>query len=566
MREHPGLWRHLKRQVMRCDCTTRRPAPDRRRVLFILEGYETKEAIMAVSKAQRQVSGKRAAIYARVSDKSQDGEDKTSLSEQISDMEAHCEGKGMTVTARYQEVGRGWSKKRPEFQRMLADAKRGRFDTIVCWKSDRLSRGMYPAAALMEVIEAYHINLEAVMDAIDMKTFGLMAAIGKIELDNFRERASMGKRGTAKQGRIPVSNVPYGYRIGDDGRPQVVVEEAEVVRRVYRMSVNDGMGAYVIAQQLNLEGVPLAKAGKRWYDGTIHRILSNETYKGTWWYGKARYVSTEDGVRVYEQPEDDRIGVPFPPLVDEETWERARVLRRHRFTRAKRNTKVFYLLQHLVRCTECGLLMGGQANTKKEVKHNGKLYKYELDPPRRYYRCYGYQQLRLRCRQKPMIRAEPLEGMVWSEVKRVLENPDIIVAGIEALDSTENGGLAEETTTAERDLHKVQLEEARVIRLFVSGKITEDQMDHQRRYITERLETLRARLDDYRNRETAETEKRLAMEHIVQWVSWIGGWTGRSARRGTPGGATASSRRSDYRRGEQRQSHAGHPDGRVCLD
>ena len=69
------------------------------------------------------------------------------------------------------------------------------------------------------------------MDAIDMKTFGLMAAIGKIELDNFRERASMGKRGTAKQGRIPVSNVPYGYRVRDDGRPEIVESEAEVVRQ-----------------------------------------------------------------------------------------------------------------------------------------------------------------------------------------------------------------------------------------------------------------------------------------------------------------------------------------------
>ena len=125
----------------------------------------------------------RAAIYARVSDKSQDGEDKTSISEQIGDMEAYCESKGLTITARYQEVGSGWSKKRPEFQRMLADGRKGRFDTIVCWKSGRLSRGMYPAAALMEVVEAHQIRLEAVMDAIDMKTFGLMAAIGKIELD-----------------------------------------------------------------------------------------------------------------------------------------------------------------------------------------------------------------------------------------------------------------------------------------------------------------------------------------------------------------------------------------------
>ena len=87
-------------------------------------------------------------------------EDKTSISEQITVLwKPTASVRGMTITARYQEVGRGWSKKRPEFQRMLADAKQGLFDTIVCWKSDRLSRGMYPAAAaLMEVVEAYHIQ------------------------------------------------------------------------------------------------------------------------------------------------------------------------------------------------------------------------------------------------------------------------------------------------------------------------------------------------------------------------------------------------------------------------
>ncbi len=52
---------------------------------------------------QQQANGKRAAIYARVSDKSQDGEDKTSISEQTSEMEAYCEGKGLTIIARYQE-------------------------------------------------------------------------------------------------------------------------------------------------------------------------------------------------------------------------------------------------------------------------------------------------------------------------------------------------------------------------------------------------------------------------------------------------------------------------------
>ena len=90
---------------------------------------------------------------------------------------------------------------------MLVAAWRGHFDTIVCWKSDRLSRGMY-AAALLEVVEAqaHQIRLEAVMDAI-----------GKIELDNYRERVHLAQARHGQAGpRLHPSGFPYGYRIGDD--------------------------------------------------------------------------------------------------------------------------------------------------------------------------------------------------------------------------------------------------------------------------------------------------------------------------------------------------------------
>ena len=283
---------------------------------------------MARTRARERVNGKRAAIYARVSDKSQAEDDKTSISEQTGEMEAYCEQKGMTITARYQEVGRGWSKKRPEFQRMLADARRERFDTIVCWKSDRLSRGMYPAAALMEVVEAHQIQLEAVMDAIDMKTFGLMAAIGKIELDNFRERSTMGKRGSAKQGPDARRSAPYGYRTGDDGKPEICEPEAEVVRRIFHMYVHEGMGGTAICDQMTSEDAPLRNPGSRWHKAYVSAILGREVYKGAWHYGKARWVVTEAGERIYPQPEDRWIKVPFPPLVDEETWDRAQAIKK----------------------------------------------------------------------------------------------------------------------------------------------------------------------------------------------------------------------------------------------
>ena len=470
-----------------------------------------------------QLRGQRAAIYGRVSDKSQAEDDKTSLSEQTVEMEAYCERKGLTVVARYQEVGRGWSKKRPEFQQMLTDAKQGRFDTIVCWKSDRLSRGMFPAAALMEVVEAHQINLESVMDAIDMKTFGLMAAIGKIELDNFRERASLGKRGTAKQGRIPANGIPYGYRIGEDGRPEVAEAEAAIVRRIYHQYVHEGLGVLPIARQLEDEGLPTGKPnGKRWYDSHVSRILGKEAYKGTWWYGKSRHISTEEGRRIYDQPEETWIEIPFPPLVDEETWDRAQALKKQRLSRSKRNTKVFYMLQHLVRCAECGMLFAGRATIQNSVRRHGKLYHYYYDTPRRYYQCYGMQKRQSRCREHPFIRAERLEGLVWGEVKRVLQNPEVIVTGIDSLNVQEDGGLAEELAEAERELRKVQMEEDRCIRLYVSGKITEDQLDLQRKFITERLESLRTRVGDYRAREATGTEQRALARRVAEWAHTLG--------------------------------------------
>ncbi|MDE2683216.1 MAG: recombinase family protein [Chloroflexota bacterium] len=479
---------------------------------------------MPGTKVKKQKSeGNRAAIYARVSDKSQDGEDKTSIAEQTGDMEAYCEQRGLNIVARYQEVGQGWSKKRSQFQKLLNDAKRGRFDVIVCWKSDRLSRGMFPAAALMEVIEASHVKLEAVMDSIDMKTFGLMAAIGKLELDSFRERASMGKRGAAKAGRIPVSNVPYGYRVGDDGRPEIVEDEAEVVRRIYRWCVEEGLGATVIRNRLTAEDVPLGRTGKRWWDGQIHRILTNETYKGTWWYGRARYISTEDGIKVYDQDPENWIAVPFPPIIDAETWDRCQEMRTKRRNYSGRNTKIFYLLQHLVRCTECGMLMGCMATRKRTVKHGDKVYKYELEVPRRYYKCYGVQHFQTGCREHTMIRAERLEDLVWTEVKNVLANPALIVAGIESLgEKAEEDGLSEEIRDAEKELEKVQIEEDRAIRLYVSGKITEAQLDHQRKFITERLESARRKLDDCQTRESAQAGQMELAERVMEWAELMG--------------------------------------------
>ena len=139
--------------------------------------------------------------------------------------------------------------------------------------------------------------------------------------------------------------------------------------------------------------IPTAKPGsKRWHESHVHRILRNEAYNGTWWYGKNRHVATEEGRRIHKQPKSMWIEVPFPQMVDADTWERAQALKKQRMSRAKRNTRVFYLLQHLAKCQECGMLLGGRATRQNTVRRNGKVYHYDLEVPRRYYQCYGMKK------------------------------------------------------------------------------------------------------------------------------------------------------------------------------
>ena len=188
-------------------------------------------------------------------------------------------------------------------------------------------------------------------------------------------------------------------------------------------------------------------------------------------------------MKVYDQPKQTWIEVPIPQLIDDETWEQTQALKKQRGRRAKRNTKVLYLLQHLLRCGECGHNFHAKATWRTTNVRNGKKYRYDLSTPRRYYMCNGMQSLRLPCRNRPNIRAERLEEPIWLEVKRVIQNPDRIVTGIDPLDSQDSGGLEEQIGRAERDLRSIQTREDRAITLFVSGRITEAQLDGQRKFI-----------------------------------------------------------------------------------
>ena len=255
-----------------------------------------------------------AVVYTRVSTDRQAEGDKTSLDEQREACLTYAAGNHLEVIREFQDIGSGTDKDRPDFQRMLTEARAGAFDVIVCWKDDRLWRGIYPAAALKEAITPHDVVLHDIRGELDLRHLFLMAAIAEMERENLKERTMMGRRGAAKAGRIPVGSVPLGYRRGQDGKPVIDPDEAEIVRRIFDETVA-GHGGKQIADSLNAEGIR-TPSGAVWREGTLHYIIYREAYAG-----RSAYFGVD---------------VEFPPIVSQDTFDEAQAARRRRIRPTQR--------------------------------------------------------------------------------------------------------------------------------------------------------------------------------------------------------------------------------------
>ena len=337
---------------------------------------------------------------------------------------------------------------------MQADARAGQFDIIIAWKSDRLARSGSAMGDLLDAV-GQRVGVETVRETFNLQTAELMASIARMERQNFVERSLMGKKGAARQGKIPAGRPLYGYRKDAEGRPVVDEHEAAVVCKLFDMYVTERRGVPTIAKALQREyGFKRTAAGLYW-------MLRNETYVGRMVY---------DGVEI-----------PCPAIVDRATWDEAqKLLDRKTVTAARGNTKSFYLLQGIVSCEGCGRILS--ARTRREK--SGHVL--------RYYRCRGYARS---CRPRPYVRADELEATVWHHVRAVLSRPDLIV---KRFSDNDGDNLDEDIQAAERDVSKWTRRSERLTAIFVQEVIGQDEFEHQRRFVMEPLEAASERLDSLR--------------------------------------------------------------------
>ncbi len=244
-----------------------------------------------------------AAIYARTSSTSQ--QFGYSIDEQISRCWDRCEMRNWDVRYVFaDEAESGRNTDRPEFQQLLETAERGVIDVVVFWKLDRFCRSLTDLVRTEETLDQWDVALQSVTEYIDTTTpvgrfnFRNLASAAELETDLTSQRVKMGMYGMAKKHKWPNNQPPLGYDMLDNGRLEINDDEADLVRRIFRLYVRERSMPQV-AFILNNRGVE-TRSGKEWSGQSIQKILSNELYIGE--YCVAGY---EDYVDEYKIIADD---------------------------------------------------------------------------------------------------------------------------------------------------------------------------------------------------------------------------------------------------------------------
>ncbi len=278
------------------------------------------------------------------------------------------------------EAASGKTDNRPAFQHMLSDAKTGMFNMIIVHKVDRFGRDRYDSAINKAQLKRLGVQLQYAAQHLEDNPEGrlmegILESFAQYYSENLATETLKGLKTKAYRAEFNGGVPPLGYDIID--KKYVINEnEAKVIRLIFQM-YGEGMTYGEIIEACNRKGYK-TKAGKIFVKNSIHSILSNEKYIGTYRYNKTPS-------RVYGKRNSHKSKAPddiivlkdvIPQIVDKATWNLSytRMVKNSK-RKAQYKSKATYLLSGLVYCG-CDAPMNG------DKKNNGYSSYY-------YYRCYN---------------------------------------------------------------------------------------------------------------------------------------------------------------------------------
>ncbi len=393
----------------------------------------------------------RVAIYSRYST---DQQNAASAADQTRACRRFAESMGWEVVDVFEDQAiSGASRFRPEFQRLLHEAKARKFDVVLCEALDRMGRKLADIADMFDQLSFQGIALHTMQQGlITAMHIGLLGTMSQLALADIKAKTQRGLRAVAEDGRS-AGGICYGYRpaAADPLRPDkrglraIDETEARTVVQIFEAYAH-GLSPKIIARNLNEGGVPGPRGGA-WGPSAIYGnrakgtgIINNEMYIGRQVWGRRTWIKDPStGRRVARGASPDTLVVTELPelrIVSDELWNAAKArqatLDKGREDRADNTTpapfwskqRPRYLFSGLMRCGGCD---GGYS--KISATH------------------FGCSTARNKgataCTNLLTIRRDVLEETVLGALRDRLMDPDLFRSFVEGFVEVWNRGQAE---------------------------------------------------------------------------------------------------------------------------
>lgn len=388
----------------------------------------------------------RTGIYLRLSLEDNGKKDSDSIENQRELLMEYISGRPeLSLTDIYMDNGyTGTDFSRPEFNRMLDDARKGRINCILVKDLSRLGRNYVEAGDYLEKVFPFlKVRFIAVNDHYDSETLSagdqLGASLKNIVNDMYAKDISRKVGSALKAKRLRGDYIgnyaPYGYLKDPENPSRLIVdrEAAPIVRKIFEMRAA-GAGITAIARALNEKDYPSPgrlryergiltnnnQKGKDlpWNRHVLRDLLWNVVYIGNLAQGRSSQCLHRNVPFHYiEESEWDVVNCTHEPIIEMELWEKAQEVNKTRYKAAKENAGKYAALPkrenpygQILRCADCGRVL---KYTRSYAKGGTRAY-YN-------YKCPNNIELGDKACPKKNIRADDLDHIVLETLHKQMD-------------------------------------------------------------------------------------------------------------------------------------------------
>ncbi len=358
----------------------------------------------------------KAVVYTRFSTDKQRDE---SIAAQLRAIELYAQKNNIEIIHKYvDEAKTATSDDRENFLKMIKELPSLKPNLVLVHKLDRFARNRYDAAIYRKELQKHGVRLVAVDQPIEDSPEGiilesLLEGMAEYYSKNLSKEVMKGMKENAYKAKYNGGWVPLGYDIDKDKNYIINKEESETIRLIFSMKLN-GNSYADIATELNNLG-KRTKQGKPFAKNSIHEILRNEKYCGTYTYNKTpKKVNGKRNNRIKkDESEIIRIEGAIPAIISKQEWMEVQQIMDLRKNGPRKRSDIDFMLAGLLTCADCGRALTSQSSWK-HLKNGERKYTY-------YYVC-NYAKRTGDCSNKKQYRKEQLENDVLDAIQNQIES------------------------------------------------------------------------------------------------------------------------------------------------